>query len=337
MQKIFNFILLLLLTLSATSCGSDDFYTVEGEVQGIGTRNLRLYYYDENGMKVGVISALDGKFTFRGNAKEMTLLTIATNQRTLVTAIAVRNGDYVKLKYTLNEPWTLNADGNGINDAISSFVKENVGAFKSGDATAINAAVRKYVEAGKKDVASAVIVALYYDSRLDPGGYNALLESFPDEMQDENILRGYFSAVREMDKEKLKRKVTPLTLFCEDDSLATFRPDRYSGGSLITLTDSPSVWKDSLDKLISGLPAETGVLNIHFAQDTVLWHENMRSCRPGRGLNVWVPGYTSSPRLASLSPVGTLPEFVAVRPDGTKIYQGPSASTAISELSKILK
>lgn len=330
---MFKYIIPLIIAIFLSSCGSDDFYTVEGQIQGIGTRNLRLYYYDDNGLKVGVISALDGRFTFRGNAKETTLLSIATNQRGLITTVAVKNGDYIKLEYTINEPWTLKAEGNSINDALTSFVHKNEAAFKSGKPAEINAAVEKYALSEPEDITTAVITALYYNSALNPEGYMDITEKLPEDILDENVIRGYLLTLNRVEKEKLAKKVTPMTFFCDADSLTTFSPADYPKGTLIVINDRGIIWQDSLNRLVDKLPDGTGILNISLQQDTALWHAALRTAPPARAVNVWTPGFTSSPRLTPLSPITSLPEFVAVSPDGTKLYQGPSATEAVKKLN----
>lgn len=332
LKKTLIFILALTALVTANSCGSNDHYTVEGTIQGLGTRNLRFYYYDENGLKVGVMSALDGKFTFSGSAKKQTLLSIATNQRGIITTIAVKNGDYVKLSYTLNEPWTLRADGNSINSALTSFAQDNADALRTGNPAVINAAVEKYVSSNAGNDAAPVIAALFYDNGADPDGANRLIESIPQEKRDSELVSGYLLSVARQTQEQRAQNIAPIVLYTTGDSLMTFSPGKYTDGTLVTLTDNSKVWKDSLNRLMASLPEKVQVLNINLEGDTAAWMTSLRDNPSQRGINTWIPGSVASPRLVMLAPINSLPEFVAVDNTGRRLYQGPSLSAAINTL-----
>jgi len=322
------------IAMLVASCGSNDHYTVDGVINGIGTRNLRLYYYDENGMKLGVISSLDGKFAFTGNAKKQTLLSIATNQRGIITTIAVENGDYVKLRYTLNEPWTLEADGNDINSALTSFVKKNAEILKEGNVAEINGAVADYVAANPNKEASGVMAALFYDSLSDPEGYNKITEMLSPEIAESNLVQGYLMTVAQQTKEQMAQRLAPMTLFSDADSIITFNPAKYPKGTLITLTDGSSAWKDSINSMLGSLPEDVQVLNINLEGDTAAWHSSLRDNPEQRGTNVWTPGSVASPRLSGISPIVRLPMFMAVDDTGKRLYQGQSLGLAMEKLKR---
>lgn len=334
MKTVFRFLTMLFLLLSATSCGSDDSYIVEGNIDGLGTRNLRLYYYYDGGMRSGIISALDGKFTFTGSAKKTTLLAIATNQRGIITTIAVKNGDYVKLSYTINEPWTFSADGNDINSNLTSFAADNKEIFESGDNKKLNAAVAEYVKANPGSETSAVLLAVYYDEKLNPQEYNSLLESLTPEVAESQVTEAYVRAIAMQNEQQMQQRVTPFTLYCADDSLFTFNPGKNEKGTLITLTDESRCWNDSLTDAIKELPSGIAVLNINLQSDTVLWHKTLGEISEHRGTDAWIPGSVSSPRLGTIAPVNSLPTFVAIDATGKRLYQGTSVNSAVNSFKK---
>ena len=89
-----------LALLMAFGCGSSDSFSVEGNVAGVGTQNLRVVYraVPSGDLVTLKATAIDNVFSFFGSAAEPTVVEIYASQKSPVAVFMAKNGDEIRLE-----------------------------------------------------------------------------------------------------------------------------------------------------------------------------------------------------------------------------------------------
>ncbi len=325
----------LLISLIA-ACGNNKSFHISGEIEGLGTRNLKFYYYDGNAVRVGVASALNSKFSFEGSSKKPTLLTITTAQRNILGRLVVENGDAIELKLNASDPTVMNVTGNKTSSDYARFLKANSDVLKSGNSDNINKAIENVVRNNTSKMFATVALLAHYDASRENSMADSLLKMIDPKARPAQITTGYATMLGRLHNEQMSEPVGNLTLLCDNDSLTTFRPSSASR-TLLVFTEGISARKDSINRLVNSALKEKSamkqaVVNISLDLDTASWKKALHEA-PGRGLNLWLPGSVSSSRMKDFN-INRLPHFVVVDSAGKRLYDGNSASEAISYFNK---
>lgn len=334
LKQKFHIILLLLMAAMAVSCGNNDSFRISGEVDGLGTRNLRFYYYDGRELKVGMASAIDGKFNYTGNSKKPAILTISTAQRNILGRIMVENGDNIELKLNASDPFDMKVDGNKTSSEYAAFLTENKQVLSSQNPQKINELIEKIVRDKNSKMSTTMAFLLHYEFRDNPRHADSVLISIKPDARPNQFVAGYRSMLERMSRETLSDKIGPLTMFCSDDSMTTFNPAK-SKKSLLVFTCGTTARLDSINAAVDSVAPEKNdsklaVVNISLDTDTTAWKKSL-SDAPARGLNLWMPGAISSSQIRKLN-IKRVPAFIVVDSSGTRLYQGESMKEAIDIL-----
>lgn len=324
----------LLLTVSLAGCGGGDTFRVDGTIEGLGTRNLRFYYYDGNSLQVSIASAIDGKFHFEGRSKEQTLLSVAVNQGNILGHIIVKNGDNIECRLSATNPAMVEISGNSASERFAKFITENAEIITGGDAEAINTLIENQIAAKPKDCVSSALFVIYYDSRLNPVMADSVFNMIDYDARPPQFVAGYQSMVERFTADAMNEPVAALRLFSEGDSMATFDSAK-SRLSLMIFSEGPAARKlakaalDTLSKR-DGL----AIVNIGLDSDTANWKQSLRD-QPLKGENMWIPGSVASPRLRRLN-ISRIPTYIVCDSLGRQIYRGESLEAACDTVSNHL-
>lgn len=334
LKQKFHIIFLLLMTAIVVSCGSDDSFRITGEVDGLGTRNLRFYYYDGRELKVGMASAIDGKFNFIGNSKKPAILTISTAQRNILGRIVVENGDAIELKLNASDPFAMEVSGNKTSSEYASFLSDNKSVLASQNPVKINELIEKTVNDKNSRMSTTMAFLLHYEFRDNPRHADSILNLIKPDARPNQFVAGYRSLLERMGNETLSDKIGPLTMYCSDDSMTTFNPAK-SKKSLLVFTRGTRARLDSINAAVDSVAPKKNdnnlsVVNISLDTDTNTWKKSLSEA-PARGLNLWMPGAVSSSQIRKLN-IDRVPAFIVVDSSGTRLYQGESMKKAIDTL-----
>ncbi|MDE6086361.1 MAG: hypothetical protein K2G40_08190, partial [Muribaculaceae bacterium] len=177
--------LLLLLTVlvavSIVSCGNDDVFEVQANIEGLGTQNVRIIYRDGDRMRSTIAMALDGKFSFTGVSKQFTIVDIYTTNRALLGSLVAKNGDNIELTMKLNEPASFNAKGNKISEELSNFLSKNKDLFNNHEVKEINYKIADYVRRNPDNPASAFLLFTQFSTGIDKLLADSLIHSINEE------------------------------------------------------------------------------------------------------------------------------------------------------------
>ncbi len=319
-----------------SSCGNDDSFHISGEVDGLGTRNLRFYYYDGNALKTGMASAIDGKFSFTGSSKKPSLLTVTTAQRTVLAHIVVKNGDAIELKLNSADPLFMEVKGNKTSIEYADFLKQNSKILSERDADAINRVIEKLVADNNNKLSTTVAFLLHYEFRDCPTQADSILDMINPDARPQQFIAGYRSQLDRFNVEIDNSAIEPFTMFCSDDTLTTFNP-AGARRSLLVFTKGTSARLDSINAAVDSVAPEknnntSAVINIALDTDTATWKQTLADA-PARGLNLWAPGAVSSTRLHRFG-ITRLPMFIVTDSAGNCLYRGESVTEAISYFKK---
>lgn len=339
MKFFIKIIITIFAAVCLTSCGSSDTFRVNGEVEGLGTRNLRFYYFDGKALQVGLSSAIDGKFYFEGRSNEPTLITITINQAGVIGHFIAENGDDISCTLSVNDPAKFNIDGNKDGVKLAKFISTNAETLKSKDYATINSLIEKNIAENPGSRAALAAFLIYYDTRRSPVTADSLLNLFDADVRTPQFIAGYQSMLSRFEQEAMSEPITPLTMFCDHDSLSTFNPAKFSR-SLLTFLEGTDVRRDSVKAVIDSISKKYGenrlaIVNIGLEQDTLMWKKTLTE-QPMAGENLWMPGAVANSQIRRLN-ISRTPLFIVCDSLGTQIYRGESITAACDSLKSLGK
>lgn len=321
-----------LTALLMTGCGNSDSFSITGEIEGLGTRNLRFYYHDGNSVKVGLASALDSKFRFEGHSKHPAIITITTGQRNVLGTVVAGNGDDIMLTLSARDPFKMKADGNRTTKELAEFVTVNSDVLASGDSQKINETVENYVSQFPKRQTSTLLMLTFYDATRDPARADSIIQSIDPKARPNNFVAGYRDQLQRASVTSEPEAIQPVTLYCEKDSLTTIDPKR-NRLTLFTFVKGTEALDDSIVERLKTIEKnkDVKIVNVFLDNDTTIWKSNLKTSTPP-GLNTWVTGSTSSPRISQFG-LRHIPAFAVVDSTSTLLYNGTSLSAAAQLLN----
>ena len=331
-MKTFFAILSVVATLLLSACGGGDTFRINGEVEGMGTRSLKLYYYDGDRLKTGMATALDGKFQYEGRASRPVLIAVSTNQGTPIGYLMAENGDAITVKFFSGRPVMMEVSGNAASEKYASFVKENYNLVAAGASDSLNMAVEKFMAGNNRDMASAMVLALHYDLKNCPPRADSLLASLDPKARPSQITAGYTAMLQRAVTDTINL-IKPLQMYTPGDSMTTVNPANYDA-TLIMFYDNRDFFtaavKDSLNSIAADRKQKVAILNVSLAVDTAKWKKPLADSDI-KGKELWMPGSVSSPALRQFG-LEEVPAVVLLDSLGTVIYKGNSFDNAIKTL-----
>ena len=95
-RLLFRIILAAATALIVTACGADKEFRVNGRIDGFGTGNLRLVYYNGEGVQSLAATAVDGRFMVTGRLDKEAFIRAYTNNGAVVGRLIVAPGETVE-------------------------------------------------------------------------------------------------------------------------------------------------------------------------------------------------------------------------------------------------
>ncbi|MDE5845573.1 MAG: DUF4369 domain-containing protein [Muribaculaceae bacterium] len=325
---------LLAVIISAiimSACGNSDSFTISGEIEGLGTRNLRFYYNDGNAVKVGLASAIDSKFRFEGHSKVPTVVTITTGQRSVLATVVAENGNDITLTLYANDPYKMKAKGNKTTEQFAEFININTETLSEGNSQKINQVVANYVKQFPKRQSATLAMLTYYDMRIAPAEADSLLSLIDPKARPTHFVAGYRDLLSRAEVGDSTIVLEPITLYCEKDSLTTIDP-RKNKKTLFSFITGVRAMDDSIKIKLKEFVNDKNIkiVNVYLDTDTTQWKNHLRHSLPP-GLNTWTTGALASPRLSQFK-LRNIPAFVVVDSTSTIIYKGLSLTEAVEKI-----
>lgn len=323
---------MILLSQMLVSCGDNSEFRVAGEITGMGTQNLRIFYYADGAVQSVTSAALDGKFRFAGNSKNPTIVEIFSSNRTFIGRVMVKNGEEINCKFDRNDRYNVSLSGNDVSSEWGKFLRDNAGTFATGDYSLINKAVAGYVAKHRNNMLSTVLLLTEYhvpDNELEA---DSLLQSIAPEACPEYLVEGFRHQLAEIGSAAARGEIYPMNLYCSADSLYGYNPEK-SSVSVLCFTSSGAAQRDSAVAAMrlwskDYKPSRLQIVDISFATDTAVWHEDIRN-DSASWTQCWAPGSVAEKSIERLS-IPRTPYFIVVDSLGHQLYRGMSLHKAAS-------
>lgn len=339
-QRMHKTILIALITLLATvisGCSGPDSFEVKGHVKGDATINLRALYYVDGALQSSIFPADRGSFSFKGRAPEGAVVEILDNDYRLLGRFYAENGDEIDVTIDPKSPAAMKVEkGNEAAIRWAQWLNANAKILDGRNSKAINALVAKYVKAHPQDIVSTLIVTTVYDASADPEGASKLLSSIAPEARPTALTDAFATLLTYADTSAGKRRVSPLTLMAQGDTVTTFSPRKHRL-SLLVFSDENSGRADSIVPALRRLrKAHTdkalGIIDISLDTDTLAWQSSTRNDTATWDA-AWGTGGIASAALRPLA-IPRLPYFIVTDSVGSQIYRGASISQTLKKIDK---
>lgn len=337
MHKTILITLLTLLSAILPGCSGPDSFEVKGHVKGDATINLRALYYVDGALQSSIFPADRGSFAFKGRAPEGAVVEILDNDYRLLGRFYAENGDEIDVTIDPKSPAAMKVEkGNEAAIRWAQWLNANAKILDGRNSKAINALVAKYVKAHPQDIVSTLIVTTVYDASADPEGASKLLSSIAPEARPTALTDAFATLLTYADTSAGKRRVSPLTLMAQGDTVTTFSPRKHRL-SLLVFSDENSGRADSIVPALRRLrKAHTdkalGIIDISLDTDTLAWQSSTRNDTATWDA-AWGTGGIASAALRPLA-IPRLPYFIVTDSVGSQIYRGASISQALKKIDK---
>lgn len=337
MHKTILITLLTLLSAILPGCSGPDSFEVKGHVKGDATINLRALYYVDGALQSSIFPADRGSFAFKGRAPEGAVVEILDNDYRLLGRFYAVNGDEIDVTIDPKSPAAMKVEkGNEAAIRWAQWLNANAKILDGRNSKAINALVAKYVKAHPQDIVSTLIVTTVYDASADPEGASKLLSSIAPEARPTALADAFATLLTYADTSAGKRRVSPLTLMAQGDTVTTFSPRKHRL-SLLVFSDENSGRADSIVPALRRLrKAHTdkalGIIDISLDTDTLAWQSSTRNDTATWDA-AWGTGGIASAALRPLA-IPRLPYFIVTDSVGSQIYRGASISQALKKIDK---
>lgn len=336
-KYLYNICAVVILSVIMTACGGGDSFRIKGKVEGLGTRNLRFYYYDGKTLQVGLASAINDEFNFEGRSDEETLITIVVNQTNVLTHLIAENGDDIELNMSINGDKDVTVKGNDDAQSLVAFIASNAKVLDSKNTSSINDLIEKQIASKPDSKISAALFAIYYDSSVNPVHADSVLMTMSEDILNSRFIAGYQSMLARFESEKMSEPIMPLTMYCEKDSMTTFNPKNSVRNLLVFSLGADSrrdVIKPAIDSLARKYDKKKlAIVNIGLENDTAAWKSTIKE-EPMAGLNLWMPGSVANPVIRRLN-ISRIPMYILCDSTGRQIYRGESLKIVCDSLSSL--
>lgn len=281
-RMLYSFMLVALL-LVAVSCGGKKSYRIEGTVEGLGTQNITVIYYDGEALRQVTTTAVDSKFQLEGSVPQPVVMEFYDNQRTRLGCLVIENGDEVSVTYKVNAPTDITVKGNKLSEELAAFLSTN--------SKSLNSAIEKRIAGLPDDNLTAILASYYYDISVNPSKADSLLATV-----NAPVTFLPFNYGKQEHAHRLKaadNKIENMRIYSRD-SLITFAPAKDKS-TLFIFTDSYSI-PDSITEFADSMVKEMRVAVIRLSMDTFGW--SREAARFDKKVeHLWAVGGISNPEL----------------------------------------
>ena len=332
MRAVLSYVSALIL-LMLTSCSDSDF-SIEANIQGLGTQNLRVISVDNESLKASWLPAVDGSFTYRGNAENYIVVEFFNRNMDAILRVVVKNGDNVKVTGEISKIEALKIKGSKLTtqwiDWLASHPIEN----RAAD-------IEQYVTENRKSKLSGLLLTYNYTT---PATYNKAL-ALLDSIDEKSIypfvktrMKAYVDGDRAM-TDTLNVADYNFCLFSNADSSVNFDvADKEL--TLIHLWDTDNSVRKLATKKIEEIRKDLSskrfrVIDIAAQADTFVWKQAIKNDSV-EWRRFYAPGGAVNPAMQAMH-ANNLPLFIVVDSAGTQHYSGVSLDSVSTIVKRVLK
>lgn len=324
-----------LLACLLAACGGDDKFTISGEIAGGPSMNLYMKYYGNSATLSAVTVANAGKFEFTGHSDKPTLVEIMDNEANTLGCLYMQNGDKASIVIDRRNPFLMQvAEGNEANSAFAAFANKNAATLAGTDKAAANAIIEEFINANQTSLAGAMLMAIAYDTRIDPCHADSLVRIVAERTGAGTILDGYLSTLSEFAMPGGARARIDTLRYRprEKDTTLYFTP-KGKLPTLIAFTTERDARRDSIVPHFRRITKQgkARVLDFMLCRDTMTWRSAVR-WDTATWQQAWAPGGIYAPDVDRLA-LPSIPYYIIADTAGRQIYRGASLAAAIDSLN----
>ncbi len=335
-------LLCMLVALLAASCRKNEF-NIDFHLPDDVDRTYSVLYYASDPEKGWIVEAgvsvQKGAGRLMGITREPTLIYFNPDAQVPAVAYAER-GTTLIINGKSAEPLEWRIEGNEISEQLSDWRAANAAALTA-SASARNEAVAKAVRKNPSLPSSALLLALYYDRRENPAGFETLYKLLKDEAAESKwmTLAGRADMLDEGDAvaPELPRSMVFRTYAHGVDTV------KFGKLPMIFYFNDPGRldYADHI-KLLRAFSREYAdttrrvIVNVNFTSDSLSYVSGSRRDSLRNAVSAWMPLGLNDKGAAQLG-VRRLPWVVVVDARGSKVYTGSDLSAALEKMRAICK
>lgn len=333
-----NIVLCICISVFITSCKSDNF-TISGDIHNLGTQNLRMVYITDNAIKSVWLPVVDGKFSFTGNSKELTVVEIYTRQMDVIARIAIEDGEKAEVKGDIKSPYQIKVTGSDTNEEWCKFINDNAINFQKGNRDAIEKAIEKFVKANPDNETSAFLVAYNFATSSNITQAKKLLSTISDSAKPA-IIDQRLETISDDDLQPNIAKVnTSFILYSNADSIESFNPSN-SKVSLLYFWIPENKERKEVMKQLKNLnrtyaKSKLQIADITLESDSSIWKNEIKSDSVS-WKHFWGLGGRTNNAIKKMG-VTSAPYYLVIDSAGNPIYRGASLDAACKLVDNKLK
>lgn len=335
---------MLLMTVLLGSCAKTEF-SIEGNIKGAGTQNLRLIYYASSSqggvVTEAVMPMVDGKFSYTGRSERPVVIWIFAPNRMLLTPIYVEPGDDVKITGDFSEPYKWKVSGNNIERQWNEWRSKNSDALKTGNDKMLNDIISKYVKDNPDSPISALSMLCFFVRRDNALEFDKVWKLLSEDARPEDLVNAVESTKNHQSAKAYTVKVSPLTLYSITDSVESLAVPKRGAMLLYFWRQGEDDHKfniKNLKKLRKEYPDTSifRIADINMDTDTLKWRRSARRDSATIWERYWAIGGEMNLSLRRLE-VARTPYYILVDSVGNQAFRGDNFSKLEKRIKEVLK
>jgi len=328
-------LLCLVLAVAVAGCSKKKSFTVQGQIEGIGSQMVNATYYSLGGLKRVTVVAAENKFALRGDAPRPTLVSLTLADGTRLATLVVENGDKITLKGDIGSPYDIEVSGNGDSEKIAGWVKENASLLESGNAAAINSSLAEWVGEHRSSKAATALMVTYFQTPGYEHQADSLMALLSSSARAQEVVQNFTGTLSAQLGEAESSQVGPMSLYDISDSVVNVNPHSRRA-TVLCFMSIDRMARDSVTARLRHLTRECPlprleVVEISSAPDSAEWRRSLAG-DSARWRRTWAPATVASSALRRLGVPG-YPYFIVADSAGNQLYRGSSVTRA-AEVAK---
>lgn len=326
----------LCLSLFCTSCNNDTF-KIEGTLPDMGNQAMHAIYVNEAGVQSVNCVVEEGKFIMEGISPNLTIVFLYDKNNNLLTKVAVKNGDKLKMKGTMKHKYLIEIKGNEITEDWNAFRRENHLLYSDdAESSTLDKKISEYVAVNGDKTASLLLLLYDYSDLNDTENIAKMLNQINEECRPANIMKAYAEMNAELSKKQTRSKFNSFELYNDKDSLVSFTPAKGKMSLLYFWGIDDKSHKDLIVELDSLYTDYKGKNQLQLADvmldsDTTRWKRTLRREKK-EWTHLWAVGGIMEKSVLDLE-IKSTPVFLLLDSVGGQVYRGDSIG-AVSDLIK---
>lgn len=335
LHAIVPFLMLMLLTAIAASCGDDGGFTIKCHIDGLGNDGLEMVYTTRRGIVRTMFHPKDGDVELKGTSAEPSLVEVFALDGTPLFVCTAADGDRLDLSMKLGDPSSLRIKGQDASRDFAAFVATHDSLLTHGNDSEVNALIASMVRSNPSSLASTLLMVTQFRTPGHEMLADSLLSAIDLKARPASLVGSYASSLGEQVSADARGNLRSFTLRNARDTSARYTPAIHS---FTLLVFNSSAKPDSITDRIERLRGDASKRRLHlmeisFAPDSSSWRASVDrdSVRSEKWIQAWAPGGPAGYNMRRMA-VPAVPYYIVTDSTGAQIYRGASLSEADSLL-----